>query len=360
MKMRRGILVFFIWLAMSWSSADAIILLRTGDPNANITAPPAGDIAGQGWDYEGVWGSFLGTPIAPNFFISAAHIGQAGIVFAYLGANYTITQGYYDPTGDFVIWRTHETFPSFAPLYARTDEAGQRIVAIGRGTQRGTPYSLDGTQLGWLWGGGGLMRWGDNLVASIYPNGATNDLLYATFDQAGLSDEFIFSSGDSGGAMFLDDGGVTKLAGINYAVDGPFSEVAQPDSTQTFLAALYDTRGLYAQDDTDAWMLIAGVNLVPAGSYDTRISTKLFWIANVIALPVSGHENNSGTITYTKLLTSPQLPYVVEQSDNLMSWTTATTTDEIVSTNGSTQVIKAKVDAGVATHLFLRLRTSNP
>lgn len=352
--------ILILALALSLSSADAIILFRTGDPTANTTTPPASDIAGQGWNYEGGWGGFLGTPIAPNFFISAAHIGQAGNVFTYLGTNYTIAQGYYDPTGDFVIWRTHETLPNFAPLYARTDEVTQRVVAIGRGTQRGAAYFLNGTQLGWLWGGGGPTRWGENLIDSIYPNGVTNDLLYVTFDQVGLNDEFIFSSGDSGGAMFIDDGGVTKLAGINYAVDGPFSEVANPTSMQTFLAALYDARGLYAQDETGVWTLITGASPVPAGSYDTRVSTKLFWIANVIAQPVGGHESNFATITYTKLLTTPQIPYVVEQSSELATWTPATPIDEIVSTNGSSQVIKAKIDQGSATHLFLRLRTSNP
>ncbi|PYK66633.1 MAG: hypothetical protein DME45_12195 [Verrucomicrobia bacterium] len=64
-------------MALDTTSAEAVILYRTGDSTANTTAP--GLVAPhEGWDYEGNWGGFLGTAIAPHFFISATHISQAG------------------------------------------------------------------------------------------------------------------------------------------------------------------------------------------------------------------------------------------------------------------------------------------
>ena len=64
----------------------AVIPLDTADPAANTTTP--GDNAG--WQYQGQWGGFLGTPIAKNYFISAAHIGQADTVFVFHGETFQV------------------------------------------------------------------------------------------------------------------------------------------------------------------------------------------------------------------------------------------------------------------------------
>ncbi len=339
------------------SLADAVILYRTGDPSQNTSAP-LNDVAGSGWNYEGIYGGFLGSAISPHHFITAQHFGEQGNVFTFGSVDYHIVGRFPDPQSDLVTYKVAETLPSFASLYSRTDEAGQRTVDIGRGTQRGGGYSLNGTPLGWLWGGGdGVKRWGENTFSSVYPNGANWDLLYATFDQNGLVNECTLSSGDSGGAAFLNDGNICKLAGINYAVDGPFSENA--DGSLAFSAALYDTRGLYTSDG-NSWFRITGASAVPTGFYPTRISTKLAWICSVVASPEIGHEGNFVTLTYTKLLLNPAVGYVVEQSSDLRTWTTATTIDETVSTSGSSAVIKAKVDLTNKTQLFLRLRTTQP
>src|SRR2546430_5823442 len=151
-----------LFLALSFSSMEAVILYRTGDPSANTTEP--GSLPPhEGWDYEGTWGGFLGTPIAPHFFISAKHIGQAGgTTFTFQNVNYSVLRGLYDPQSDLVIWQIAETFPTFASLYPRQDEVGQITVDIGRGTPRGTAYSFNNQMLGWLWADGdGRERWGE-------------------------------------------------------------------------------------------------------------------------------------------------------------------------------------------------------
>src|SRR5882757_11346916 len=61
-------------LLLGASSAKAILFYQTGDPNYNTTAP-GGSLTNSGWQYEGTWGGFLGTPIAPKYFITAAHVG---------------------------------------------------------------------------------------------------------------------------------------------------------------------------------------------------------------------------------------------------------------------------------------------
>jgi hypothetical protein len=354
----RFIALAALFLALTFSPLEAVILYRTGDATANTAAP---DILfpHDGWDYEGTWGGFLGTPIAPHFFISAAHIGQAGgTTFTLQNVNYTVLRGFYDPQSDLVMWQVGQTFPTFAPLYYQhspQDEVGQVTVDIGRGTQRGASYSLNSVKVGWLWGPqDGVKRWGENTFSNAFQYQTNWDLLYATFDPGGLIEECTLSSGDSGGAAFINDGGTWKLAGINYAVDGDYSE--NPDGSLPFTGALFDTRGLYTQQGSQ-WVQVTGSNPVPTGFYPTRISTKLAWIASVVASPVGGHESNFATLTYTKLLDIP-VSYSVEQSSDLSNWTTASTTDETISTNGNTALVKSKVDMTGLSPLFLRVRTT--
>lgn len=131
--------------------ARAVILERTGDPAANTIAP-TGELAGSGWQFEGFWGGFRGTPIAPHFFLSAKHIGNAGgSVFTFGALNYSVVRGFADPNSDLDLWQVTETFPTFAPLYTQADEAGKLTVVIGRGTQRGSDHLVNGNLAGWNW-----------------------------------------------------------------------------------------------------------------------------------------------------------------------------------------------------------------
>jgi hypothetical protein len=122
-----------------------------------------------------------------------------------------------------VIWQVAGTFPTFAPLVTGGSETGQPLVVIGRGTQRGGEVFRDGQLRGWFWGGGdGVQRWGQNVVTSVVNDGPLNQYVFAEFNQTGGANEAHLSVGDSGGAVFIRESGVWKLAGISYAVDGPF------------------------------------------------------------------------------------------------------------------------------------------
>ncbi len=270
--------VFFTALCALFlvTSAQSIILYRTGDPAAN-TAAPGGTLANSGWQYEGTFGAFLGTPIAPHFFITAQHIGFNSDKLVFRGANYTITGSFDDPGTDLRIFQVAQTFPVFAPLYTGNAEVGKHLVAIGRGTQRGAAVNVGGSLRGWAWGGSDtVQRWGENTVSAITQRAPAGDMLYALFDRPGLPNECHLSNGDSAGAVFLDDGGVWKLGGINYDVDGSFSTAA--NGSNGFYGALFDERGLY----DPAHRLVSGNSPVPSGFYASRISSRVPWIDSVV------------------------------------------------------------------------------
>jgi hypothetical protein len=163
----------------------------------------------------------------------------------------------------FTKWR--KTFPIYAPLYSRSDEVGRPFVVIGRGTRRGSEVFANGILRGW--------GWGENRVNRLYGFGVS-DFLYATFDQNDLLNEAGLSSGDSGGPVFMNDGGTWKLAGINFGVDGPVSTV--PTDSPQIYGAFFDQRGLYNG------ILITGDTPVPSGFYSTRSSSKLNRIYSMI------------------------------------------------------------------------------
>jgi hypothetical protein len=262
---------------------------------------------------------------------------------------------------------------------------------FGRGTQRGDGVYLNGILQGWNWGAPDYTeRWGENIVGNIVSLGAaSNDCLYATFDQNGLPNEAQLSSGDSGGAVFLNDNGVWKLAGINYSVDGPFYTDGSGDGA--FNAALFDMRGFWIQNSAPPpeYVQVTGANPMPSGFYATRISSKLGWIYSVTdptgnlagdgipnllkyalnldpltagnaGLPTASSDGTSLSLTYTKVWSATDITYTVEQSTDLVNWTTANTQDVVISTNSGVETIKSSVTIGTNNPLYLRLQVTRP
>jgi hypothetical protein len=251
-------------------NATGVILFRTGDPTANTTEP-TGALAGSGWQFEGKFGAFLGTAIAPHYFITAKHIGRVAETFIYRGKDYAVVRIFPDQVSDLQIVEVEETLPAYAPLYSRNDEVGKHLVVIGRGTQRGAERIVDGKLRGWAYGASdSVQRWGENNVAGI-----SGQMLYVLFKQDGLPQEANLSSGDSGGGLFLEDNGVWKLAGINSDVD---KLASGPDGGGPFTAALFDQRGSYRENGT----LVTGDAPVASGFYAARISARINWIQSVI------------------------------------------------------------------------------
>ena len=291
----RGYLLIAVWQVASvlvWLPlSHAVLFTSTDDPTYNTTAP-GGALTNSGWQYEGEWNGFLGTPIAPMFFLAAKHIGgTTGEVFVLNGFTYHTVAFSDCPNCDLRVWQVAETFPLAAPLYTASNEVGRRCVVFGRGTQRGAAVTVSNQLKGWKWGTrDAVERWGENVVSSVYTDQRVGELLQVYFDRHGIRNECHLSFGDSSGAMFIRDGSTWKLAGIHYSVDGPFS-LDGTTNTQ-FDAALVDMGGFYVSTGT-SWTYIPDQPFdIPSSFYSTRVSAYVSWINSVIAAapvpPVAG------------------------------------------------------------------------
>jgi hypothetical protein len=282
--------------------ASAVILSRTATRN---TSAPSGTNANSGWQWEGNFGGgFLGTPIAPSYFITAGHIGNAtGTAIYWNGKNYNTTAMYDDPSTDLRIYKITGTFSSYAPIYTGISETGKRAMIFGRGTTRGTELKKGTTLKGWKWGTRDKVKsWGENLVTSTL-NGGTGigQVLKFTFNKQGTSgaqyNEGSLSDGDSAGGVFINDGGKWKLAGINYLVDGPFSLTGATGSG--FNASVFDKGGLYVGGD-GKWQYNTDTTAdVPGNFYATRISSRQSWIKSIIGTTATSSTSAALTASAT-------------------------------------------------------------
>jgi hypothetical protein len=271
-------LLIFATLVAEITPLRAVILYGTGDPTANTMAP-TGVLANSGWQFEGQFGGFLGTAIASNYFITAKHIGgSVGQSFVFNNASYTTTAVFPDPSSDLQIWQVAGTFPTHAPLYSSApgSEVNLNLVVFGRGTQRGGPVFVgnDSHFGGWLWGtSDGVQRWGTNVVGSIVDDPPYGDLLRVPFNNNAGPNEAHLSVGDSGGAVFVFNSITNRweLAGINFAVDGPFS--LSSTGVNPFDAALFDTTGLFVEGAPAP---------IPSAFYATEIAAHRSFIESVV------------------------------------------------------------------------------
>jgi hypothetical protein len=325
--------------------AGAVLFQSTDDPTFNTTAP-SGVLTNSGWQYQGLWLNFLGTPIAPQFFIVANHVGgTTNDVFLFNGLPYHPIAAFKTFDSDLTIWQVRETFPSYAPLYSSSDETNKHLVVFGRGTQRGAPVVVGGQTNGWYWGTpDGVQRWGENDVASVTNLGVgVGDMLRVVFDGNGGSNECHLSDGDSSGGVFIQDNGVWKLAGINHGVDGEFSN--DVDGT-TFTAALTDRRELFQQDGPDPsdWILIDDTQPVPSAFYSTRISANLDWIYSVIDFNLGRDLPTPTTLrigndVLVSFVTDSNRFYFVQQTTNAVDGAWTTFTNNVPGTGGTVTVV---------------------
>ncbi|MBI4660597.1 MAG: hypothetical protein HY735_17305 [Verrucomicrobia bacterium] len=288
----RLILMAALWCALP---AKGVIFFSTADPDYNTTAP-TGELANSGWELQGNWGYFLGTPISSKHFITAKHLGGVvGEKFILNGTEYTTVAYFDDPASDLRIWKVSGRFPAFAELYSGADEVGKNLAVFGRGTQRGEEVGVSGllgsVRKGWQWGlADGRKRWGENQVGGLASSGrnadttggAAGDLLRVPFNARGGLNEAHLSAGDSGGGVFIDDGAGWKLAGINFTVDGAYNT---SDSGPGFAAAIFDEGGLYKGRESNWTKVPDTVADLPGAFYATRISVRLDWITSVLAQP---------------------------------------------------------------------------
>jgi hypothetical protein len=338
-----------VWLLLALvvvPYVHAVILEGTGNPSYNTNAP-TGSLTNSGWQYEGQWYVWLGTPIAPRFFLTAHHVnGNLGDVFVFNGFSYHTVNVFDDPNTDLRIWQVAETFPSYAPLYTKTDEIGKPFVVIGRGTDRGPTVIVGGVTNGWQWGNtNNIERWGENTVSGVHTGVVTGDgnypsaqLLYAAFQHNGMSNECDLSYNDSGGGMFIQDGGSTgtwKLAGINCTVDDSFISTNGVNGSG-FNASLMDYFHVYLGGDNN-WQLFT--QHYAAQFYCTRVSSRISWINSIINyepgtdLLVTATQV-LGTGAQINLSTGSNRLYRVDYISDLVTGVWTTVTNNVAGTGG--------------------------
>jgi hypothetical protein len=261
---------------------QGVILFGTDDPARNTTAP-TGALEGSGWQWEGRMGFFLGTAIGPRQFITASHLQVSGAsIIEYRGLTYHAVGKTNLAGTDLDVLTIAGRFPDYAPLCSSRREVGRPVVLVGRGGRRG---SENGTR-GWFIGDyDAAQRWGTNLVDSIIPASMSSggELLAMGFNANAGADEGIFSAGDSGGGTFvLDRDNRWKLAGVNFGVDGPFTD--NTNNSPVF-GALFDIRGLYVGFPGQQQFIPNSPAPIAARSIVTRISSHIDWLSARIAEP---------------------------------------------------------------------------
>jgi hypothetical protein len=214
------------------SSSRAVISYNNATGN---TTAPAGD---QGWSYTGTFAAASGVAIAPMAFLATVHQGgNVGDQFELNGSNYTTTSVDTVPGTDLRVWHVSSTLNAYTQLYTG-NPVGQSFTDVGYGIH--TLGAAVGSN-GWQWGSTLGKSWGTNIVDSLDTQDGFHEL---KFDFDPTTNEGVLANKDSGGGVFILDGGVWKVAGINYGLDAvTFSQ--NPDGSAPFDGAIYDKTGLF-------------------------------------------------------------------------------------------------------------------
>ena len=295
-------------------AARAVIV--TGSAGGNATAP-TGPLANSGWQWQASWQNdvFTVTPIAPEYFITALHVGGSFTGLNLNGVHYEYTNfsdgDPYKQIGDLRLWRVNGEFPSYAPIYnasvdgLETNAGGKNLVVYGRGTDRGNPVTV-GTLKGWEWGADNhVLRWGENKVTSFATVNSANDMLKFEFNASGLGytgvNEAQLSNHDSGGGVFIQVGSEYKLAAVNYGATGTYR--TSPGGADID-AAIFDSTGLYNTSNQP----LTG----PGYSLASRITPALATFTPWLNLPPTWKTNADGVWTTAGSWTTGTVPNAID------------------------------------------------
>ena len=218
----------FRFLAVSlavvlYAAAPAGAIVVNGDPDDYVvTAPSDYDMMAK-TDAVGGAGGVL---VDPWWVLTAGHVTDYGhartftVTTAAGSTTYDWAEVIRHPAADLAVVRLDgNTGLPGHELYTATDERFKTGILTG--------YGMSGTGTSVGAGGApayprGTLRAGTNRIDATAPVGGTS-MLRTDFDENGT--DVMIGLGDSGGAVFIDDGGTLKVAGIHSFVDSGDDEM---------------------------------------------------------------------------------------------------------------------------------------
>jgi len=256
-----------------------------------VTSQPTGD---QGWSVTGEFNTAGGVAIAPNYFLTAQHVGiTVGQDQIFLnGVAYT-SSGFTDIAGtDLRVVQISGTFPSYAQLYsgAAGTEMGKTVSIVGFGHyQLGAALTTNSVQNGWYWGSPVGMNYATNTVAAVGAFGSASYFLDIKFNA--FANSGIYTFGDSGGDNFILNGGVYQLAGLTYGIqdyyikngDGTYTDLDNPPTNSG--VAVFDAAGLYENTADSGQPPVYVPATGPEDGYATEIAPYVSQIDAITGVP---------------------------------------------------------------------------
>ncbi len=247
--MWRAALFFCVML----SGPARAVIVSGGDGTGNNTATDAG----SGWNYVGAIGEasgiYLGSYGGSSWVLTAAHVTTGhegaltftlnGVTYQELGSEVSLFNG----AVDLVLFQISGN-PGLTnlTLSSSTPSAGTSVTMIGYGTDRAssetywdsswnvTTNPVLGVHKGYQWGSTATKRWGQNTIASMGVIEGNTEYFTTTFGRNNSTAQA--TVGDSGGGVFVNNGGTWELAGVMGLVD---SYSGQLSSTSVYNTHTY-------------------------------------------------------------------------------------------------------------------------
>ncbi len=276
-------------LALWGAAPAAAVIIDSGDGTGNVSppAPPADD---PGFDNVGIRGAGLSAVYLGYGWVLASSHGGTGDVNLGGTVYTTVPNSFVRIVHDSPIYADLRAYqitpkPPLEALEIRADPIPDpgttttEVVMIGNGRDRGAAYeyvnecacppncppgSCVNETDGYLWDTSKSIRWGKNLIAALIPDlipdgsAFTTDSFATTFDRgvAEADHECQAAIGDSGGAVFIQNGAIWELAGIMYAEE---VFVDQPDLPTVLNSAIYENRTFSADLSSYRDQILAAV-----------------------------------------------------------------------------------------------------
>lgn len=218
--------------------------------------------------YVGWWNGSSAVCIAPNWIISARHVGgEVGNLFWMRGQSYRSVEIVRHATQDIQLIRVAETLPGHHAI-ASGVQAGDLGILGGWGNTAGTAVAG-----GYDWSGAQAETWGANLI----DNAGT--LIVIDFDDLEADDsvayESLFAVHDSGAGLFVyTGGGELQLAGVAVSVTGWNQTVV---GNAAFCVNLHYLRGWIDQIVAPGHPIISSSTVAPRASMFDSGTHSMVW-----------------------------------------------------------------------------------